>query len=136
MNQPTVYILRDLAGEAIYVGCSINPVARLMAHAGRSWWSDVAHVVLEHHASQEAALRREAQLIAELAPRENRRPGTQRSEDELREQREAGKARREARRSDRDDHHALATRVSKAEDPQQETTAPCPDCHATGRACA
>lgn len=63
-------------GELLYIGATVNPGARLHAHGrDRDWWTEVASITLEHHASRDAAFAAERRAILGERPRYNRPPG-------------------------------------------------------------
>lgn len=69
-----VYIARDVNGEALYVGASVDIDSRLDAHRTSSpWWSQVASIERVEAASRSLALLRERELIRELQPAWNRK---------------------------------------------------------------
>lgn len=79
---PGVYILRDQAGRALYVGQSNNIRRRLRAHFARRRWPRVKAAMARavdaewiEVGSELEALLREAALIAELAPLVNVQTG-------------------------------------------------------------
>lgn len=67
----TVYTFRAENGAVLYVGVSLDALARFGAHAGRSWWREVSDIALEHYPDRCSALNRETQLIAALKPIHN-----------------------------------------------------------------
>lgn len=69
----TVYRMRDVAGELLYVGVSLTWPQRVKAHGDeKPWWSEVATISLEHFGSPEAAYDAEVQAIKSEDPRYNR----------------------------------------------------------------
>ena len=80
---PGVYVLRDEAGRALYVGKAVNLRRRLRTHfAGRRWrglkaqMSRAADAEWREVGSELEALLREAELIGELRPPVNVQVGT------------------------------------------------------------
>lgn len=68
-----VYIHLDAEGAVLYVGISLTIAERTSSHRANSgWWQKVATIRVEHLPNREAALAREAELIAELRPLHNR----------------------------------------------------------------
>jgi predicted GIY-YIG superfamily endonuclease len=67
-----VYVCRDAAGRAVYVGSSGNVDKRLAVHNGRApWWTEVDSVEKIEVESRMLAYHRERELIAELKPSRN-----------------------------------------------------------------
>lgn len=68
----TVYVIRDIHGDALYAGVTSTLWRRLGQHAERSpWWPD-AHTIAVHGAkSRRAADRIEHAAIIRLQPRYN-----------------------------------------------------------------
>lgn len=67
-----VYRAYTADGELLYVGLSMNPVARTHAHAhDKPWWCEVATIALEHFTSRAEASQAEGQAIATECPRYN-----------------------------------------------------------------
>ena len=61
-------------GELLYVGVSLNTVARLVAHQHRSEWFDkIASITIEKFESRDAAEAAETAAIKAEAPKFNRR---------------------------------------------------------------
>jgi hypothetical protein len=83
-NPPAaVYRHVNAAGETIYIGCSINPMARFGMHRGKSpWATQVVSIAIEWFPSQDAALAEERRLIATEKPIYNR-TCTQRAREKL-----------------------------------------------------
>ncbi|HET6920505.1 MAG TPA: GIY-YIG nuclease family protein, partial [Jiangellaceae bacterium] len=64
-----VYRYLDAAGVPVYVGCTINPLQRLLEHQRRGWWRHVRSYQSECFVDRDAALDREAELIRLYRPR-------------------------------------------------------------------
>jgi hypothetical protein len=78
-----VYRHINAAGETIYIGCSINPMARFSMHRGKSpWATQVVNIAIDWFPSQDAALAEERRLIAAEKPIYNR-TCTQRAREKL-----------------------------------------------------
>lgn len=74
--EPTdVYVLRDRAGDVLYVGISLSLAQRMGAHRTNGWWDDVASIDVDHLPSRETAATCERALIALHAPPLNRNRG-------------------------------------------------------------
>lgn len=59
-------------GELLYVGFSINPFTRSVAHAAcASWWMEVANISIHWYSTKEAAMAAESLAIKIECPREN-----------------------------------------------------------------
>src|SRR6266540_418135 len=70
----SVYILRNQAGQALYVGMTSGTAERrLMDHRRADWWQEVAEIEIEEFATRWAALEHERALIALLRPVHNHR---------------------------------------------------------------
>lgn len=68
-----VYVHLSAEGRVLYVGISLTLAERSSYHRANSlWWKQVAVIRVEHLPNRQAALDREAQLIAELLPSHNR----------------------------------------------------------------
>lgn len=64
-----LYRLYDKDGALLYVGVSLSVFRRLSEHAqGKEWWSQVRRIMLEPHASREAALAAEILAIRDEGP--------------------------------------------------------------------
>lgn len=67
-----VYRLRDEAGALLYVGCTVDPAARLATHKTDQPWADlIDRQDVEGPFSRDAALARETAAIATECPRFN-----------------------------------------------------------------
>jgi predicted GIY-YIG superfamily endonuclease len=67
-----LYRLYDADGALLYVGVSVNPVARLIHHKrAKDWYHDIAKIVIEKHATREAAYAAERKAIREENPKHN-----------------------------------------------------------------
>jgi len=67
-----VYRCFDATGRLIYVGCSVNPVARLEGHAKRAWWGDqIVTTRLVVFPTRRYALSKETEAIRTEHPRWN-----------------------------------------------------------------
>lgn len=67
-----VYRLFDAEGSLLYVGCSVKPAARLMAHrSDQPWADDIDRQDVEGPFSRVEALRRESEVIRTEVPRYN-----------------------------------------------------------------
>lgn len=73
-NPPAaVYHHLDADGRLLYVGCSINPMARFALHRSQSpWATQVVNIKIEWFADQETAFAEEQRQIKELRPPHNR----------------------------------------------------------------
>jgi transcriptional regulator with XRE-family HTH domain len=72
-----VYVCRDAAGLAVYIGSSGDIDKRIAAHSGRApWWPEVASVERIEVETRALAFHRERDLIHELAPSRNRMSNT------------------------------------------------------------
>ena len=73
-NPPAaVYRHINANGETIYIGCSINPMARFNMHRSQSPWAmDVRKIEIEWYDTQEKALAEEQRLIKAERPLHNR----------------------------------------------------------------
>lgn len=75
-RQVDIYVLRDHAGDCLYVGQTTQLSARLHKHARtQPWWPEVATVEVEQVSiglSRTPALVREAELMIALQPRHSR----------------------------------------------------------------
>lgn len=70
-----VYVLRDAAGQALYVGSSYDPFTRMGWHElYRHWWPQVASCDLTWFDDRGDAYAAEARLIRDLSPLHNRGP--------------------------------------------------------------
>lgn len=68
-----VYVHEAADGTVLYVGISLDGLARTSAHRdGSGWWPQIANIRIEHHPDRAAALDREAELIRTLKPIHNR----------------------------------------------------------------
>lgn len=68
-----VYICRDEAGRAVYIGSSGNVDKRIATHNGRApWWPEVDSIEKIEVESRMLAFHRERELIAEFKPSRNR----------------------------------------------------------------
>lgn len=68
-----VYVHLAADDSVLYVGISLTLAARSSYHRANSpWWKQVSTIRVEHLPNREAALAREAELIAELRPMHNR----------------------------------------------------------------
>ena len=64
-----VYWHYDAAGELLYIGCSITPLARMMAHSyGTDWAQKIVTIKLKHFASKGLAHEAEVEAIAKERP--------------------------------------------------------------------
>jgi hypothetical protein len=70
-----VYVHLAADGTVLYVGVSLSTAARTAAHRASDWWQQVASIRVEHLPTRDAALTREAELIASLKPLYNKDPG-------------------------------------------------------------
>lgn len=71
-RSPTVYLIYGQKRELLYVGCSVDAMGRLAAHANqRVWWKQVVSVEVEHFDTLSEALERECECIRTLSPRHN-----------------------------------------------------------------
>lgn len=69
----SVYVLRSIENEVLYVGISVNVYQRLDQHrAEKPWWYEVSSIGLTHYDERSDALDAEAALIQTLRPRYNR----------------------------------------------------------------
>ncbi len=69
MTPHWVYIFRNRAGVALYVGCTSRLPQRLSAHAAdKSWYGEVASVSADMHHDQATAEAAELALIRSLRP--------------------------------------------------------------------
>lgn len=67
-----VYRCYDTAGDLIYVGCSVNPVARVEGHRLNSWWGNqIATVRNLVFPNGDVALYQERKAIYEEKPKHN-----------------------------------------------------------------
>lgn len=67
-----VYRAFDAAGRLIYVGCSLDPEARVANHRMTSWWADqIERVEFTPAGSRDAARRAERRTIIGERPRWN-----------------------------------------------------------------
>lgn len=63
----------DKEGDLLYVGISIDPVARLVNHTSKSKWKDeIATITIERFESQHDAMNAEYRAIVDEKPRHNR----------------------------------------------------------------
>lgn len=67
------YVVRDAAGQVLYVGCTVNPLGRMRQHKATrtSWWADRATVYWREYPDFNAARAAEADLIRTLQPLHN-----------------------------------------------------------------
>ena len=75
----TVYRAFDAQDRLLYVGCTTRWTDRLMQHAGKTWWRDVARVTLVHFEDHQEGLRAEGRAQEDENPvyniiRNGRRP--------------------------------------------------------------
>ncbi|MFF9309952.1 GIY-YIG nuclease family protein [Streptomyces sp. NPDC014748] len=67
-----LYRLFDKAGALLYIGISVSPEQRWVQHSDdKPWWSEVARIEFDWHATRAEALRREAEAIRAEKPRHN-----------------------------------------------------------------
>ena len=66
-----VYTLKDDAGQAIYVGLSVNTERRLLQHRQKPWFSEARRVEVQTFADWAQAKQAEGLAIRELAPAYN-----------------------------------------------------------------
>lgn len=72
IRHPATYLFHGRDGEVIYVGSSINPLARLGSHAGhQDWWPDVTSIEVRHFVTLAEARKHEVECIAAINPRYN-----------------------------------------------------------------
>lgn len=72
MSSHCLYRFYDAAGELLYIGITMNPVARWKQHGhDKLWWVEVASIAIESHLDRDSALRAERQAIAAERPRWN-----------------------------------------------------------------
>lgn len=70
------YVLRDTAGQALYVGVSRNPEQRRKAHQSTWWGQKIATMeVLEEFPPGHDCVTAEKQIIAALRPTHNKNQG-------------------------------------------------------------
>ena len=62
----------DIDGALLYVGMSLNHVARLRQHSSKSWFFEVVRVDVEHFATRELADAAETRAIQTEKPRYNK----------------------------------------------------------------
>lgn len=67
-----VYRHIDKRGRLLYVGCSLNPVARLFQHQRSEWFRNLARIEIEHVGSKREALAKEWEIIIREKPIYNR----------------------------------------------------------------
>jgi len=67
-----VYVHLSDDGIVLYVGMSLDALARSGQHRSSGWWQQVATIRVEHLPNRQAALDREAELVASLRPPYNR----------------------------------------------------------------
>lgn len=71
-NQPCkLYRHFDKRGVLLYVGISLDAVARLGQHKGAAWFDDIATITVKNFRSREAALRAERKAILTEDPIHN-----------------------------------------------------------------
>lgn len=71
LNPVSVYTFFDEGDRVLYVGCTSRQYVRFQGHGGKDWWTDVAHIEVEHFEAKQDGLRRERELIARLCPLHN-----------------------------------------------------------------
>lgn len=74
MQEPRhcIYILRDDAGQVLYVGQSLNVAQRLSNHKrSQSWWPEVEAIEIQHCETKADMDALEMRLISELWPLHN-----------------------------------------------------------------
>ena len=64
----TIYVVRNAAGDVIYVGCTYDLASRMASHRYAPWWSEKATVETETRPDLYTALTRESELIREFDP--------------------------------------------------------------------
>lgn len=70
--ETAVYLMKDAAGEMIYVGCSRSPMSRFYQHDSvRDWFKTVANIQVKWYAQRHVALAAEARFIRRFRPRHN-----------------------------------------------------------------
>lgn len=69
----SVYVLKDINGRALYVGCTSDVPRRLANHSAvQPWWNEVRVKVSAGPMHRRRALRVERSLIRKLRPAHNR----------------------------------------------------------------
>ena len=77
----TVYQYFDRHGQLLYVGVTARNIRRAVEHAEtKEWWTQACSCSLEHYATREAALEREAELIRRYCPPFNTVHNTRKAE--------------------------------------------------------
>lgn len=69
--KPGVYRHFNAAGELLYVGCSINPLARQLAHHWKRWILESVRIEIQWCKSRAQAKRLERKVIAAELPKYN-----------------------------------------------------------------
>ena len=71
-DKTALYRHFDASGKLLYVGISLNAVARLYQHSiGSRWFRDIARIEVEWHASRAAACAAEVAAIQAERPAHN-----------------------------------------------------------------
>lgn len=71
MKRCSVYRHFDSEGRTLYIGASVNPIARLAQHIDSRWFYDIAKIEIEWHPSVEAAHAAEYEAIQREKPLHN-----------------------------------------------------------------
>lgn len=66
-----VYVIRDVQGEALYVGSSGSVGHRLAQHHLKPWYEQAVAVTFDRYPTRDEALTAELTLINQLKPRHN-----------------------------------------------------------------
>jgi len=67
-----LYRCFDEGGVLLYIGASINPLSRLGSHSYKvGWFTDIALVKIEKHATRDAAFRAETAAVIAENPKYN-----------------------------------------------------------------
>jgi predicted GIY-YIG superfamily endonuclease len=73
MSLHALYRFFDEAGDLLYVGVTMNPVARWKQHSHeKTWWTEVAHIAVEPHSDRAAVMTAERVAITTEKPRYNK----------------------------------------------------------------
>lgn len=71
MQKTSLYRHFDVQGRLLYIGISLNAMARLIDHRQSHWYGDIFRVEIEHHKSRPHALYAEALAIMREKPLHN-----------------------------------------------------------------
>jgi len=72
-RKTSLYRCRSVTGDLLYVGITDHGIRRFAGHnKTKTWWSDVAHIDVEHFTSRAAAHQAEIEAIHTERPRYNK----------------------------------------------------------------